>query len=189
MSHSTIFVLNHPATLEWKLKVWNRDFETTPITLDDEAFCAEERHVSEEVFWDNGFLDGYHDSVSNMERDEVVNDFKHLADYLKDYASVYEYSTGKFMIKFTVEGVNKYVKDTFADIEKRLKTFESNKDGLNYWRLRKAVNGDPSGYYFYEDHTYFTVTEWFMALYDLFKTNDKDDYFVYYLDDALDYHC
>lgn len=187
MSHSTIFVLNHPASLEWKLTVRNRDLET-PITLDDEDFCADERYVNEEIFYDNGFLDGYHDSVSNMERDEVVSEFKHLADCLKDYASIYEYSTGKFMIKFTIEGVNKYVKDTFAEIEKQLKTFEGDKNGLNYWRLRKAVNGDPSGYYFYEDYTYFTLTEWFMALYDLFRTSDKD-YFVYYLDDALDYHC
>lgn len=192
MSHSSIFMINSPEYLEDRLKYYNCDYEANEeplLTFDSEEFVDEVRKVHEEDFYDNGFLnDGWHDCVSNREREEVLEDFQTLAEYGEDIWSVYEYSTGKFMIKFYREGVLKYVNKVAEEIKQAVDNY-TNKGG-SYYQIEKATNGDRGGWYFYEDNsTYYTERQWLVQLADYFRHWPDKDYFVYYLDDALDYHC
>lgn len=201
MSHSTMFLLTpiEDERPDWwgggqKFKEYLEEEYGDPedITLEQARmeYIRDEYCFKEWDFEENGFLDGYRDSVSNLEtREEIVDNFKWLdrAYEDNDYFSIYEYATGEYAIKFTKEQVNKFVNDTLDAIENTIDLFRLGTK--SFWDIDRALHGDRGAFHFYKDGTFYTFKEWFFELKEwYFNRNPRCDYFVFRLDDAMDFH-
>ena len=169
MSHSTIFKVTLP----------NNDTEFELITAKE--------------LEDRGFIDGYHDWVSQMTYEEMKKEYNDLNGnmgiFKVEKGVEFYWLTLKFEdLKFAYLTNLKYARDL---LNKHIQEVEEEKEGFaDCYQINQALNGDKGGYYFYYNGLYYTKFEFIEMLVTekqyFFK---ESDLISFRLEGALDYHC
>ena len=138
--------------------------------------------IKEEDYYDNGFLDGYHDCVRELDAEETKDAYLWLGSKSNLY-KVKEEKDGHFYVEITKESILEQVEATWERLKKEIRKPLNQR---SIWSANNSLS-DTSGFYFELDGCYYTEGEF---LEELLKYHIKDqDVLSFRLEGSLDYHC
>lgn len=168
MSHSRIFKIQYDLTEEFE-------------------------QIKEYDFYDNGFIDGYHDGVDG-DTDEF-DDYQWLTTSMGEiFQNLRKDSDGHYLVDVEKESCRKWLYDRFERMEAHIAKAESElttpdaRLSMSWYSLRELIDGDREGFYFYMDNCYYTDMEIVRELYE-FCFGKGETKITLRLEGTLDYHC
>lgn len=160
-------------------------FKIKTLLKEDEKF--EYEPISSRDYEENGFIDGFHDYVKNLDNSEIGEAYENMLDC---YPSIFQsdglvdgVETGHISKESLEEWLENY-KERIEEIT--YNTFKQ--DRIDTYDLESCIN--PQWGFFVEDRfaTYRSMPQFLINCYNIMIINKIDTlYYVY--EGALDYHC
>lgn len=145
------------------------------------------QEINEYDFYENGFIDGYHDYVRSLNEEETNDAYnwlvstkrwKNIFKNFRKENDFYIAEIHKSDVKYYLNQIIELAKQAIDEIDfKKI-------DGL--YDIKSLISGDKFGFYFYFEDVYYTDTEF---LETMFKYYFKDkDFITVRFEGSLDYH-
>ncbi len=138
------------------------------------------QHIDYREYLYNGFLDGFHDSVSPIDKEQEQRDFEWFS------CSPYVDRINDNTIKITFNQMAKFVKDLTEAIQQEAKRL--NDSGLTCISILGDYINCQDGYYVDFDDGYYPLNQFFVKMFEYLRDDDMQEIELEY-DGSLDYHC
>ena len=158
-----------------------------------ESYVGEKiRMISEEEYYDNGFIDGYHDGIEETDEKVREEDYRWLNDITNNYggSSIIKDADGNWYWTVSIDALRAIVEEGYRKIERELyKPMEER----NPYYIESAI-ADKSGFYFddgdgYYENQFDFANRWWKLSVSPGSRSYGIKTVTFRLEGTLDYHC
>ena len=157
--------------------------------------------IEESDYYDNGFLDGYHDYVAELSKEEEYDSYDWLKNCIQNRLknSSVEINNGENKMSYLTlnkEDIKQYLITEFDSAQEKINNIvdilkENKQDKFTIssgvYNINLNINGDKGGFYFEWCTGYYTETEFFIEMFE-YMIRKNIDSVTMRLEGALDYH-